>query len=543
MENSPIYAETEDDDDELTYKDKKKSKKLGLYVINNEWFGKPDKSKEKEDSNPKESEKPKLELVKPPAEVAKPAAVAEVIPVPESEAPLETISEIEKEVILPNLAEAAKADLAEEPPDPITDPPVERFLEKVEDGEEIETAFDEVIAEMDIEQSEIPELETEEAEPIKDTVEEDEPLSPADFQREAQPIELSLEEEPQEDENLLAMQSAAASQTSISPEPTPTPKVETQPKPVEVTKPKIASTAMVGGLVGSLVGRRSERIKDEKDKQPIQEKLEKQVESLQNKLQETQEKIRIIASAKARKDGPESIAAIKDKPKSEKAKQREAERQRAPEANDLHISQPKPERIGHMLVNSESEPGPVASPEADLRHELDKKIEAESNKIEDRSLETLNRTELLAMSEKIIIDGSSLRQIFETHLIGESGLRRIIAEHRRGGDLKKALQREIVEREVNFETDPVTRNMKPTDAGLSASASATGSSTALSKMVEKASASINGNEEAAFIRAKAAYEAEQIDKQQKQRRVIDISFGVIIAILVALVLYLITSRG
>ena len=57
-----------------------------------------------------------------------------------------------------------------------------------------------------------------------------------------------------------------------------------------------------------------------------------------------------------------------------------------------------------------------------------------------------------------MIDGSSLRQIYETRLVGERGLRRLVAEHLRGGDLKRAFRREITEREIDFERDPAMRD-------------------------------------------------------------------------------------
>ena len=48
------------------------------------------------------------------------------------------------------------------------------------------------------------------------------------------------------------------------------------------------------------------------------------------------------------------------------------------------------------------------------------------------------------------------------HLIGEKGLRRVVAEYLRGGDFMKALKRELLEKEKDFERDPKLRDQAST---------------------------------------------------------------------------------
>jgi hypothetical protein len=71
---------------------------------------------------------------------------------------------------------------------------------------------------------------------------------------------------------------------------------------------------------------------------------------------------------------------------------------------------------------------------------------------------TVGREELMQISSKITVDGTSLRQAYETHLIGENALRRLVAEHVRGGDLHKALRAEMTQHEIDFERDPQMRD-------------------------------------------------------------------------------------
>jgi hypothetical protein len=115
----------------------------------------------------------------------------------------------------------------------------------------------------------------------------------------------------------------------------------------------------------------------------------------------------------------------------------------------------QPERIGHVLINA-----------AETKHEVPSKQvqipRAEINKRPPQSIieyiATINREELLDISSKISVDGTTLRQAYETHLIGENALRRLISEHVQGGDVRAALKAEITQHEIDFERDPQMRD-------------------------------------------------------------------------------------
>ena len=205
-------------------------------------------------------------------------------------------------------------------------------------------------------------------------------------------------------------------------------------------------------------------------------------------------------SRKSKSHKPETIGSLAVKPES-------AERK-------------SPEHIGHMLVV-----------------DVEKSPERSSQPSTGKRIDTLSRAELFSLAETIIVDGSSLRQIYETHLVGERGLRRLVAEHLRGGDLKKALRREIIEREIDFERDPNLRDMVPEGPVGS-------SQVELNKLLERATASVNdSNEEAAFFKARAIYETSQLQQHKKYRRVMDIAFAGSIAALAALLIILYLSRN
>lgn len=501
MENSPQIAEEEEDDKDIV------KPKSWLYEMTQKkdeedkpsWFSRFVEDKPEKPDKSEANARPKLELIKNDVEPPEPVEseqslkpVLELVPNEPVEEIIDQPEELDEAPEWPKLVEEAKEEVAEDAPDPATDPVVESFFDKVENGEEPKAAFEEVMTELGVEEAKIEEMESE-------TAIEVEPETPI----EAEPAnQISYESVP--DEEPEELEDGAVLQPHTGANPQATVKKESAENIPE--KPSIPVNEV-----------------PKAKEVPLAEKMK-------NEIVEKAKKIREAAIDVVVKDGPKALESFKyDKTDAiEKSTQHESVEPQA-----------KLERIGQMIVDAESKPTTKSS-----ENNSEKAVEnisitqLEGDPLADRKLETLNRTELLSISEKIIIDGSSLRQIFETHLIGERGLRRIIREHLRGGDLKKALQMEIVEREIDFERDPVVRDVKADSTISSNDGGAAPSGNNLNNLVQKASAQINANEEEAFIRARAAYEADQVDQIQKTRRVIDISFVVVISSLIVIVIYL-----
>ncbi|HEX4774203.1 MAG TPA: hypothetical protein VH234_01680 [Candidatus Saccharimonadales bacterium] len=303
-----------------------------------------------------------------------------------------------------------------------------------------------------------------------------------------------------------------------------------------------AVTALVGGIIGYFIGRRRGRIKTEKRLLPIQKKLEKQVEDLHWEVKRKELAVRRLAVEKVRQNGPLVIERLVARPtaKTERQTERKVERKPAPEASQLHGAKTH-EHLGHMLVTAEAA---GSRRQKQPENVLAKKIETNRNEqipehLRNRHIETLNRAELLTLSEKIIVDGTSLRQIYETHLIGERGLRRLVGEYLRGGEVKKVLRQEIVEHEIDFERDPAMRDL-PAQATPARASTAPATKSTLDKLVEQASAGLGNQEALAYYKARAAYEAQEQEEQQSQRRLVDIGLATTITalIIVIAVLYL-----
>lgn len=320
-----------------------------------------------------------------------------------------------------------------------------------------------------------------------------------------------------------------------------------------------AAAALLGGIIGYFIGRRRGRIKTEKRLMPIQKKLKKEVSDLQWQVQAKEARIRKLAAEQARARGFNQAEAdrVHEQQMQKNKPERQTERREAPrnsvelaaerimnvgrqeyaegrkpaaEAQQLHGTHEAPTHLGHMVMTAESHRRSQKGQEQG--------IDAKATGIE-KSVETLNREELLRMAEKIVVDGSSLRQIYETKLVGERGLRRLVQEHLRGGDLKKALRREVIEREIDFERDPAMRDLVTHDPGP-VTGGGTTPNDKIHQLLQKAEVSSEVNkEEIAFLKARASFEAKQQASKQRRRRAMDISMVTIIAVLFGLVAILI----
>lgn len=302
---------------------------------------------------------------------------------------------------------------------------------------------------------------------------------------------------------------------------------------------------LVGGIVGYLIGRRRGRIKTQKRLLPIQKKLEKRVTSLERDIHYKEQALLLLAAQKSRlrdqndrlkkeaerRDAklptkaetvrrPESKPEAPLVPPPRQASLLERTQAGRPESR-LGLEKPKPaERLGQMVVLAESPAEARGYPRANS-------IRAA---FRPEHVRLMHRRELLELSEKIVIEGASLRHIYETHLIGEKQLRHLVGEYLEGKDIRRDLRREMVEREIDFERDPLLRDR--VRSGLAASDS-------LNQLLEKAGA-LPGEDPDDVRRAKLAAERlEAVANQSKRnRRVADTAMVTLIVVLAAAVVVL-----
>ncbi|HVV26305.1 MAG TPA: hypothetical protein VHC21_04760 [Candidatus Saccharimonadales bacterium] len=284
----------------------------------------------------------------------------------------------------------------------------------------------------------------------------------------------------------------------------------------------LVGAAFLGGLVGYFIGRRRGRIKAERKLKPVQKKLEKQVEALNRDIAFKEARIRQAARQQTRER--QQLQRV------ERSARRDQHRIEALEANQLHGKKVSPERIGRVVVTAEDK-----SPGRPKKTEKSKKIEKIQPKPIDKRIETMSRAELLDLSEKVTVENTNLRQVYETHLVGEQGLRRLVSEYARGGDVQKALRAELVEHEIDFERDPLLRDRK-----RAAEPPASHQPQTLDSLLQKAGVLNQGEvrEELAVLKARQQHQEQRHQQQQSRRRLLDVSMAAVIAVLTALVIML-----
>ena len=305
-----------------------------------------------------------------------------------------------------------------------------------------------------------------------------------------------------------------------------------------VDRSRAFSDAMVGGLVGYFIGRRRGRIKTERKLIPVQKKLEREITSLTHTIANQEFTIREAARQRVReqphKSQPAEVviplraARGVELPKRESRESVSSTLRPSLGRQREHVSVAPPEHIGKVIVAAE----------AAMVRESGKKNEA--SKITDertaqKRVETLSRNDLLTMSEKINVEGSTLRQVYETHLISERGLRRLVAEYLRGGDVVRAFKRELIERQMDFERDPKLR-----DAIRKNIRGGGGKSTTLQKLLAQAGV-ITDDETlgtGAKYKTNEKRAAQRAAKRQNKQKIMDASLVTIIAVLLAIIIVL-----
>ncbi len=226
--------------------------------------------------------------------------------------------------------------------------------------------------------------------------------------------------------------------------------VEAPTQDITAERRAMAQGVLAGGIVGYLVGRRRGRIKTEKRLLPIQQKLEKQVATLQSAVAAKEQIIRQrVAEKRQALPTPAEQARFGNRLATPRA---EAVR---PAARSFAERRPV-ERFRGGIIEA---PAVILGAAAVLRPERRTQAARPERPAIDfsKNVETYSKQELSRAAEKITIQGTSLKELGQAHNLDERAIRRVVNEFVKGGNVAEALNREMIVKESRFERDPNLR--------------------------------------------------------------------------------------
>ncbi len=337
----------------------------------------------------------------------------------DSEAPVEELSEVENQAIVKSIAQERLDTVSEEDsldPETIAS---KTYLENILESGDPDYAFTQTVKELSINQDNNPmELlqETDhspehsiEGNTVKDSI----PLEPYGLDRRGAAIE-----EEAENPNSLVINNSSSYENNQT------------PKRRNINVPRIVSSA---ALLDTLLYRRKARIeKKNKSEQLLKTKLSIEVRRLSDKVVK-QENLLRQKVAKSEKAPPQPKSSFLENSPIESHLPKEPKVENGPKINKQEILD-----IGKTLEK--------------ITEKNEEIIEKPNSSIK------LKRRELLLIASKVEVMGTNLRKIHESGQLSEKGLRRMIEVYLRGGDVKKALKRELLEKQIDFERDPAIRD-------------------------------------------------------------------------------------
>ncbi len=224
---------------------------------------------------------------------------------------------------------------------------------------------------------------------------------------------------------------------------------------------------LMGGALGYLFGRRRGRIKTESRLEPVISKKEKEVDALKGKLEQSEKQVReTVAEKTANPNFPENIPAHTLEERLQEQHDREekfaATLEEEPQVQTTtelpKVIKEKPEQVGDIEIEATK-----LARDASDKIEKPLSIEKGPGKAE---VATMSIPELLIVADKIHIESTSLREIYEDRRIDAGNLRRVVKDYLSGGNYNKLLRQSLeavelqqeLRNEVKVYDEPKTEN-------------------------------------------------------------------------------------
>jgi hypothetical protein len=282
----------------------------------------------------------------------------------------------------------------------------------------------------------------------------------------------------------------------------------------------LAQGLLLGGIIGYLIGRRRGRIKTEKRLLPIQKKLEKQVTALQATILEREQKIRRLAyehawALKTEEQRRRLIERLAEPAKtvspafSAKAETKVNSKQQTEIADKIEIAAPAMILGAVQAVHQKRSGIPMANP--------------------NRQVAAYTTPELRQAAEKVRVDGTTLKEMWDDGRLDERAVKRVITKFIEGRSVRAALNQELLENELRFEQDPKFRTqaqaVRGNDGDMATVAGAT--------LLQHSIVTEDGNDRADKHTASANQGLEPADTNSHKKQ-IAVAGGIIAALIAAL---------
>lgn len=259
-----------------------------------------------------------------------------------------------------------------------------------------------------------------------------------------------------------------------------------------------AQGLLIGGVAGYFIGRHLGRKQGaraaEKKASPIRKSLEQQVKNLQESITRKEFQVKSLAREKmeaiqGRKDREKFVHNMLNSAPSEAPSvvaaataatlaERPAVKPEQPRTPSEVLNVPaERSSLGRMLgevplAAAAIAAAPVVAERAAQQRDAAKKPPEVIPFNKD--VKEFTRQELMATAEKVKIEGRPLKEMAELGELDEPGLRRVVAEFLRGGDVTKTFNQEVKAKELPYEQDPHLRHHKDGQGGISPQAAGAG---------------------------------------------------------------------
>ena len=216
---------------------------------------------------------------------------------------------------------------------------------------------------------------------------------------------------------------------------------------------------LLGGAIGYMFGRRRGRKKTEAKLQPEINKKESEIDKLKGELEQSESAVRKNAVEKASSE-VDSMPVESTEDRQSQQTKREKEFERTLDAEPAQLEQESVEAIAEKeepnvgeaerLGNIETETSLMArAAERELR------ISAERSP---RDVKTMTTPELLELADNIMLESTSLRELYELRKIDAPSMRRVVIEYMTGHNYERLLRKSLKEVKTSLDTTDDARH-------------------------------------------------------------------------------------